>query len=289
MSNRHFPETSLRVGRATRNDYDAVLHLLTHSQRSFAAFGQEDLLPLLDDGDFLAAREGRTLTALLCASLNTARWAFVRGVAVREGHSADAALAVLLPALRERLRTQGACGLAVYITTPWLGPVLHRAGFEHGEWIVSLQRAARTLEVPAPPGIARRAALAPDLPALLQLDSAAFQPMYQFSRREMVEVMLMCDGFFLAETGAAVVGYVGVHVLGDMAHIPRLAVHPQRQGQGIGRFLLDQALAHCQTFGARTVRLNTQASNATSLALYEGMGFRPTGPRISLLVYPLEG
>ena len=272
-----------------RSDYDAALHLLSHSQRSFAAFGQEDLLPLLDDGDCLAAREGRTLAALLCVSLNAARWAFVRGVAVREGHSADAALAVLLPALRERLRAQGACGLAVYITAPWLGPVLHRAGFEHGEWIVSLQCPARSLGISAPAGIACRAALAPDLPALLQLDGAAFEPLYQFSRREMVEVMLMCDGFFLAQAGAAAAGYVGVHVLGDVAHIPRLAVHPQHQGQGIGRFLVDQALAHCQTFGARTVRLNTQASNAASLALYERMGFRPTGPRIPLLVYPLEG
>ena len=93
--------------------------------------------------------------------------------------------------------------------------------------------------------------------------------------------MAEADGF----DGLA--GYTAAHVIGDEGHIMRLAVHPALHGRGIGRTLLNGALAHCQEQGARTIVINTQDSNQASLRLYEGFGFRRVGRRVPLLVREL--
>ena len=76
-------------------------------------------------------------------------------------------------------------------------------------------------------------------------------------------------------------------VTGDEGHIMRLAAHPALHGRGIGRMLLNDALAYCQKSEARVVSINTQDSNQASLRLYEGFGFRRVGRRVPLLVREL--
>jgi ribosomal-protein-alanine N-acetyltransferase len=76
-------------------------------------------------------------------------------------------------------------------------------------------------------------------------------------------------------------------VCGEESQIIRLAVHPDYQRQGIGRLLLNDALAYCQAAGVMRVGINTQESNEASLQLYEQFGFRRVGRRIPLLARTL--
>lgn len=83
----------------------------------------------------------------------------------------------------------------------------------------------------------------------------------------------------VAEIDGAVVGYVAIRqavALASHAHvleISGLAVDPAHQGAGVGRRLVEAALADARARGARKVSLRVLASNAGARRLYERCGF----------------
>ncbi|MBC7257570.1 MAG: GNAT family N-acetyltransferase, partial [Chloroflexi bacterium] len=61
------------------------------------------------------------------------------------------------------------------------------------------------------------------------------------------------------------------------AQILSIAVHPNFQGQGLGRRLMQAALGYLRSAGARQVKLEVRPQNSPALRLYERIGFRPVG------------
>ena len=61
------------------------------------------------------------------------------------------------------------------------------------------------------------------------------------------------------------------------ARILSLAVHPDFQGRGLGRRLLEAGLAHLRAEGAPCVRLEVRPDNAPARCLYEQHGFQALG------------
>lgn len=278
--------------RASVHDLPQIRRLLDDSRRSFAAFGLEDLPQLLASGACTVALDGDAVGAFLCVSANQARWAFVRGLAVRNGWRTQDGLEAVLEPAASRLRADGVTHLAVYGTALWLPPALLHVGFQRREWIASLERHPRPLaDLPAGPA-SIRPVRPDDLAALAALDGAIFEPPYQLASGELIELMVTTGHFVVAEsvseTGqGALLGYACADVLVDTGQIIRLAVRPDAQRQGIGRALLNQALTYCHGEGAQRVTINTQESNTASLRLYEQSGFRRVGRRVPLLVRPL--
>jgi len=62
-------------------------------------------------------------------------------------------------------------------------------------------------------------------------------------------------------------------------------LHESRRGQGLGRFLLEQAIAHAPKVGVNTLLGFIFGHNAPSLALFERHGFTRWGdlPRVAVL------
>lgn len=52
-----------------------------------------------------------------------------------------------------------------------------------------------------------------------------------------------------------------------------VAVHPDRQRQGIGRQMVEEAEARLKALGCRKVNLQVRASNAAVIGFYESLGF----------------
>ncbi|MEA3337323.1 MAG: GNAT family N-acetyltransferase [Chloroflexota bacterium] len=291
----------LRIHSATTKDQQGVQRLLQEARRSYVAFGAEDLPRFLDRGAcFVAARldsdgvrETDELWALICATTDRSRWAYLRGAAVIDGYRTDDGIQAVMPALVEDLAARSIAHLAAYGTAVWLVPVLTRVGFERLDWIVTLERHARPVELTPPAGLLLRPVAAQDLMALAKLDRQIFEPPYQLASGELIELMIT-SGYFAVTVWAGPgqaeipVGYVCTDIPGETGQIIRLAVHPSQQRQGIGRMLLNSALAYCHGQGARRIVLNTQESNSASLKLYEQSGFRRVGRRIPLLVRAVE-
>jgi ribosomal protein S18 acetylase RimI-like enzyme len=75
------------------------------------------------------------------------------------------------------------------------------------------------------------------------------------------------------------------------AHLEELYVVPERRGRGLGRALLEAAMAHARERGAAHIDLGTSEDDVAARALYESAGFtnhegRPDGPR--MLYYERE-
>ncbi|MBX6343245.1 MAG: GNAT family N-acetyltransferase, partial [Thermomicrobiaceae bacterium] len=111
---------------------------------------------------------------------------------------------------------------------------------------------------------------------LVALDHASFPWLWWNSVEEFenyfgspgVEIYLGRD-----HAGAAV-SYIGVTRFRNWGHLDRIAVAPERQGEGLGLQSLDFAVEVLARGGARRVGLSTQARNVRSRTLYERYGFQ---------------
>ncbi len=90
------------------------------------------------------------------------------------------------------------------------------------------------------------------------------------------------DGIFLvAILGGQVVGYGGIWLIVDEAHITTLAVDPAHQRKGIGKQMLTELMKRAKAAGMVCCTLEVRAGNASAIALYEHMGFVTSATRKS--------
>jgi ribosomal-protein-alanine N-acetyltransferase len=70
-----------------------------------------------------------------------------------------------------------------------------------------------------------------------------------------------------------VVGFAGLWMVVDEAHITTVAVDPQFRRNGIGRKLTKEVLARGKERSATCATLEVRASNESAIRLYEELGF----------------
>ena len=66
------------------------------------------------------------------------------------------------------------------------------------------------------------------------------------------------------------------------AHVYQMWVAPSKRRLGVGRALLDAAIAWARSVGARALVLDVTTGNTAAVQLYEGAGFVATGSEKSL-------
>ena len=81
------------------------------------------------------------------------------------------------------------------------------------------------------------------------------------------------------ERNELVVGFVGVWLLIDEAHIVTIAVRDGHRRRGVGELLLITAIETARLTGQTVVTLECRVSNAVALRLYEKYGFQQVGIR----------
>lgn len=79
--------------------------------------------------------------------------------------------------------------------------------------------------------------------------------------------------------GPVVVGYAGMQLLVDEAHITTMAVAEQARRRGVATRLLVELLREARARGAASATLEVRVDNMAARALYAGFGFRPVGLR----------
>jgi ribosomal protein S18 acetylase RimI-like enzyme len=97
------------------------------------------------------------------------------------------------------------------------------------------------------------------------------------------------DGVFVAEVDGRVVGYITTRVDREsrVGWIPNLAVLPGHRKGGIGRALLEAAVAHLRESRMACARIETLASNAAGRHFYPSFGFVEVAQQVHY-VMPLE-
>jgi ribosomal-protein-alanine N-acetyltransferase len=128
-----------------------------------------------------------------------------------------------------------------------------------------------------------RVALAPmamdDIGRVLEIERESFRTPWptEAYAHELRENRLA--SYIVARVENEVVGYAGMWVILDEAHITTIAVDPRYRGQHIGERLLVGLIDAALDRGARWMTLEVRRSNATAQALYRKYGFREIGTR----------
>jgi ribosomal-protein-alanine N-acetyltransferase len=79
--------------------------------------------------------------------------------------------------------------------------------------------------------------------------------------------------------GTTVVGYAGMQVLVDEAHITTMTVRRRARRRGIATRLLVELLREARARGVASAMLDVRIDNMGARRLYAGFGFRPVGVR----------
>lgn len=77
-----------------------------------------------------------------------------------------------------------------------------------------------------------------------------------------------------------IIGYAGMWLMIDEAHITTIAVRSAWRGRGLGELLLSTLVEQAADLGADRVTLEVRVSNEVAQALYRKYGFETTGKRV---------
>jgi len=85
--------------------------------------------------------------------------------------------------------------------------------------------------------------------------------------------------YIVMEHDGQIIGYCGMWLVMDEAHITNIAVLPEFRGKKLGEALMKQAMALAREEGAKTMTLEVRVSNIVAQSLYRKLGFLNGGIR----------
>jgi putative acetyltransferase len=92
-------------------------------------------------------------------------------------------------------------------------------------------------------------------------------------------ILLKGGHIFMAYAGAEAVGCVAlIPMLDGVYEISKMAVSPHLRGRGIGRRLLQHAIAQARRIGAKSLFLGSNTQLKDAVHLYESVGFHHVKP-----------
>jgi ribosomal-protein-alanine N-acetyltransferase len=103
---------------------------------------------------------------------------------------------------------------------------------------------------------------------------------YPWSRANFLDSLASgYQAWVLRDQAMRLLGYFLIMPVVDEAHLLNVAVAEEWQGQGLGRFLLNQSVACARGLGMESMLLEVRPSNARALGIYERYGFEQIGRR----------
>ncbi|MBQ5949247.1 ribosomal protein S18-alanine N-acetyltransferase [Massilia sp. ST3] len=128
-------------------------------------------------------------------------------------------------------------------------------------------------------GQLKYAPMAPaDVDEVWALEESVFP--YPWSRANFTESLNSgYDAWTVRDPLGALAGYYLLMYAVDEAHLLDVAVAAGRQGQGLGRHLLDRIAARAREQGMASVLLEVRPSNERALAVYRRYGYAEIGRR----------
>ena len=147
---------------------------------------------------------------------------------------------------------------------------------EDSRWLSSERGTSPRIET----GVETQPAGAADLDDWLELNSRAFasHPEQGAVTRADLDVLMAepwfdSEDFLLLREDGELVGYCWLKVEHGIGEFYVVGVSPERQGEGIGRRLVEAGLSRLAARGIRTAHLYVEADNEPAVRLYRSFGF----------------
>jgi len=158
-----------------------------------------------------------------------------------------------------------------------------RAGYEeHTSLSVMERHLGGNITEPAHPVLP---IATPDWPALARVDRAAFTGFWRMSVAGLAEAMTATprSALFQIDEPVGVVGYAIVGCQLTVSFLQRVAVVPERSGNGLGTALIRASMLWARAKGARTMVLNVRPENMRAADVYAREGFAHNGADLHVL------
>lgn len=117
-----------------------------------------------------------------------------------------------------------------------------------------------------------------DVKAVYEIEVLSFRTPWSF-RSLMGELKNDVAHYTVLEEDGTIVGYCGMWVLFEEAHITNIAIHPKQRGHGYGKTLLHASMRVAASFGAEMMTLEVRETNAVAQRMYDEMDFLQQGRR----------
>lgn len=264
--------------------YSLLSELLARPDRSHVHVDWQTVLDWFGESGVigcLAWREKRPV-GVMAVSPPQEGVSWLRVVALTDGISISSTVRKLWACLLPPMIAAGVRRVVFLQQNNWLPRVLASLDFIYIDDVISLKRTGQSLRHQA--GISAghdslvvRPVTQADLPSILAVDHAAFDPVWRMSLPDFRAAMSEAASFSMAELDGEPVGYELTVTNGAAVHLARLATVPEMQGRGVGSSLLHGALERLTVCGYPVMTVNTQASNGVSQHLYRRFGFVMTG------------
>jgi ribosomal-protein-alanine N-acetyltransferase len=197
--------------------------------------------------------------------------------------------APLWNAAQGQLAETGGAMAAVIATQRWFDSILIESGFDLEGHITLLEwNYQSTISAPFPSDVNLRAMTLEDLPRVVDVDNSAFEPLWRNSLPALSKAYSQSLYAFVVEDASGMLGYQLSTGSPNGAHLARLAIRPEVQGRGLGAALVGDLIVRVINSGGSRLTVNTQANNATSLALYHKLGFRRTGEQFPVYTHQVN-
>ncbi|NOH14159.1 MAG: GNAT family N-acetyltransferase [Chloroflexi bacterium] len=228
---------------------------------------------------YLVAEKAERLVAALACPPDPPGIAWIRMFAATVKTTPEAAWEKLWPMAHEQLRKHPSVHAAAIPLHGWFRDLLQDNGFTHTHNVIVLawENSGHTLP-PAKKNTSVRSMTEEDLEKVLVVDEAAFGTLWRNSLQSIELAFSQAAIATVAENeNGEISGYQISTPSPTGAHLARLAVHPETQGQGVGYALVRNLLLEYKDTHHRRISVNTQNDNQVSLSLYEKAGFQATG------------
>ncbi|WP_257351393.1 ribosomal protein S18-alanine N-acetyltransferase [Pseudalkalibacillus decolorationis] len=118
-----------------------------------------------------------------------------------------------------------------------------------------------------------------DLEAILKIEHSSFPNPWSRTAFYNEVVNNHFATYLLLEIEGVVIGYCGIWVIIDEAHITNIAILPEYRGNNYGGALFRKAIDEARRLGAKTMTLEVRLSNHVAQNLYRKFGFENGGIR----------
>ena len=118
-----------------------------------------------------------------------------------------------------------------------------------------------------------------DIDEVLQLEKLCFPVPWSRDAFRMEVEQNQCARYYVVRENNLLIGYGGMWLILDEAHITNIAVHPEHRRKGVGRLLMETLMEEAARLNMERMTLEVRVSNTAAITLYKSLGFEEGGIR----------
>ncbi len=271
---------------ATKADHSKLASLLSFQQHIHRHLDWRHSLDWLGTPPFwVLEKDGEIVAALACPT-DPADVAWIRLFFSTPSVPARTAWKILFEHASAELAGQPGIRFAAVALQPWFANLLDQSGFQLFQEIVILAWENTPFSpTPPPPSVMIRPIDPLDMEIIARIDAQSFESLWINSAEAVTLAYEQSAYTTLAEKDGKIIGYQFTTANPFNAHLARLAILPEFQGQGIGKSLVQDMMLYFQNRRVWQITVNTQNTNQNSLKLYQKAGFRLTGEKYPVYIH----